>query len=132
MKALSIRPAWAWAIIHAGKDVENRSRRCHFRGRFLVHASLEASRGDLERAAQALGAAGEPSILLREDELAAGGIIGSVELVEVAERCASPWYAQGSFAWILKNPRPLPFLPYRGQRNWFHVPDDLIPVSHRT
>ncbi len=132
MKALSIRPAWAWAIIHAGKDVENRSRRCHFRGRFLVHASLELTRLDFEKAAHALGAAGEPSIVLREDELAAGGIIGSVELVEVAEHCDSPWYAPGSFAWLLRNPRPLPFLPCRGHRNWFHVPDDLIPVSHRT
>ncbi len=27
MKALSIRQPWAWAILHAGKDVENRSWR---------------------------------------------------------------------------------------------------------
>ena len=74
MKALSIRPAWAWAIIHGGKDVENRSRRCHFRGRFLVHAGLETTKLDFESAAHALGAAGEPSIVLREDEFAAGGI----------------------------------------------------------
>jgi len=131
MRALSIRPAWAWAIIHAGKNVENRSRRCHFRGRFLVHASLELTKLDFEKATQALDAAGEQSIVPREDEFAAGGFIGSVELVDVAERCASAWYAPGSFAWMLRNPRPLPFIAYKGQRNWFHVPDDLIPVSHR-
>ncbi len=44
MMALSIRPAWAWAIIHGGKDVENRSTRTSFRGRFLVHASLALKR----------------------------------------------------------------------------------------
>jgi hypothetical protein len=131
MMALSLRPPWAWAIIHAGKDVENRSRRCHFRGRFLVHASLEMSPDDFEQAAQALAAAGEKDLLPRQDEFATGGIIGSVELVEVAERCDSPWYAPGSFAWVLRNPRPLPFIPCRGQRNWFHVPDDLVPTSHR-
>jgi hypothetical protein len=131
MIALSIRPPWAWAIVHAGKDVENRSRRCHFRGRFLVHASLDLTQDDFELATRTFAAAGEDAILPRQDEFAMGGIIGSVELVEVAEQCDSPWFAPGSFAWILRNPRPLPFIPCRGQRNWFHVPDDLVPVSHR-
>jgi hypothetical protein len=96
-----------------------------------VHASLEATKLDLEKAASVLSAAREIEILPREDEFAAGGIIGSVELMDVAERCDSPWYAPGSFAWLLRNPRPLPFIPCRGQRNWFHVPDELIPVGHR-
>ncbi|MBX9591039.1 MAG: ASCH domain-containing protein [Hyphomonadaceae bacterium] len=131
MHALSIRPAWAWTIIHGGKDVENRSRRTRFRGRFLVHASLTIRQSDFERAMQALCAAGERAILPREDEFASGGFIGSVELVDVAERCDSVWYAPGCVAWLLRNPRPLAFFPYRGRRSWFHVPDDLIPVSHR-
>jgi hypothetical protein len=132
MMALSIRPAWAWAIIHAGKDVENRTRRCHFRGRFLVHASLELTSDDFDKAAQTLAAAGEDAIVPREDEFATGGVIGSVELVDVIESCQSVWYQPGTFGWLLKNPRPLPFIPYTGRRNWFHVPDDLIPMSHRT
>ena len=74
MMALSIRPAWAWAIIHGGKDVENRSTRTSFRGRFLVHASLALKLSDFERATQALRAAGERSILPRADEFAVGGI----------------------------------------------------------
>jgi hypothetical protein len=132
MMALSIRPAWAWAIIHAGKDVENRSRRCHFRGRFLVHASLELTYEDFEKATQKLAAAGEDAIVPREDEFAAGGFVGSVELVDVAEGCGSVWYEPGAFAWMLRNPRPMPFMPYTGRRNWFHVPDELITLSHRT
>jgi hypothetical protein len=132
MMALSIRPAWAWAIIHGGKDVENRLVRTRFRGRFLVHASLALKHSDYERAMQALCAAGEQAILPPRDEFAAGGLIGSVELVDVTEQSDSVWFAPGSFGWILRNPRPMEFLPYRGRRNWFHVPDDLIPVSHRT
>ena len=41
MKALSIRQPWAWAILHAGKRIENRDwRSCHYRGPLLIHASL--------------------------------------------------------------------------------------------
>jgi hypothetical protein len=131
MLALSIRPVWAWAIIHAGKDVENRSRRCRFRGRFLVHASLDRTRSDFERGMEALRAAREIAMLPAEDEFAAGGIIGSVELCDVADTCGSSWYTPGSVAWILRYPRSLPFMPYRGRRSWFHVPDALVPASHR-
>ena len=131
MNALSIRPAWAWAIIHGGKDVENRSLRTRFRGRFLVHASLTLKRSDFERAAAALRTADQLAVIPNDDEFAAGGFIGSVELVEVADRCDSAWHAPGSYAWILTSPRPMEFFPYRGRRSWFHVPDHLIPVSHR-
>ncbi len=46
MKALSIRQPWAWAIVHAGKRIENRSRAdgrmpslCTYRGPLLIHAA---------------------------------------------------------------------------------------------
>jgi ASCH domain len=39
MKALSIQQPWAWAIIYAGKNIENRTWNTHFRGTFAVHAS---------------------------------------------------------------------------------------------
>jgi len=38
LKALSINQPWAWAIIHAGKNVENRKWKTNFRGDFLIHA----------------------------------------------------------------------------------------------
>ena len=40
MKCLSILQPWAWAIIHGGKDVENRTWRTAYRGPLLIHASL--------------------------------------------------------------------------------------------
>lgn len=45
MKALSIRQPWAWLILHGGKDMENRSRRTHMRGRICVHARCNARAG---------------------------------------------------------------------------------------
>src|ERR1700741_461942 len=98
MLALSIRPPWAWAIIHAGKDVENRSRRCHYRGRFLGHASLDLTEEDFGRALQALAAAGEDAIIPRPDEFETGGFVGSVELVVVSEKFERAWYHPGSSA----------------------------------
>ena len=44
MKALSIRQPWAWLIVHGRKDIENRSWRTKFRGRFLVHAAQGMTR----------------------------------------------------------------------------------------
>lgn len=39
MKCLSIRQPWAWAILYAGKDIENRTWFTYHRGPFLLHAS---------------------------------------------------------------------------------------------
>ena len=42
MRILTVRQPWAWAIIHAGKDVENRSRNIagYYRGPVAIHAGL--------------------------------------------------------------------------------------------
>jgi hypothetical protein len=36
---LSLRQPWAWAVLHAGKRVENRCWSTTFRGEFLIHAA---------------------------------------------------------------------------------------------
>ena len=38
MKCLTICQPWAWAIVAAGKDVENRTRPTRYRGPLLIHA----------------------------------------------------------------------------------------------
>lgn len=42
MRILTVRQPWAWALIHAGKDVENRSRNIAgaYRGLVAIHAGL--------------------------------------------------------------------------------------------
>ncbi len=40
MKALSVRQPFAWAIVHGGKDVENRSWATSYRGPVLIHAGM--------------------------------------------------------------------------------------------
>jgi hypothetical protein len=114
-KVLSVKPFMAWAIIHGGKDVENRSRATKFRGRLLIHASNYRSQAELEddyEAAHDLC----PKVPMEVD---AGAIIGSVDLVACNEDgphgvCKSPWAQLGSYHWVLRQPRPLPVWECKG------------------
>ncbi|HWU21057.1 MAG TPA: hypothetical protein VN088_06010 [Nocardioides sp.] len=38
LRALTVHQPWAAAIVHGGKDVENRTRRTHHRGLILIHS----------------------------------------------------------------------------------------------
>jgi hypothetical protein len=44
MKALSIKQPWVHAILHEGKDIENRSWRRDFRGWLALHAAAQPRR----------------------------------------------------------------------------------------
>jgi hypothetical protein len=124
--ALSIRQPWAWAILNAGKDIENRSWRTQFRGLFYIHAAAGMTRDEYEayldftrdryRFAfpQALRAP-------RPEQLARGGIIGSAELVDCVADHPSPWFV-GPFGFVLRNARPLPFRPLKGALGFFVIP----------
>ncbi|QSL90475.1 ASCH domain-containing protein [Pseudomonas atacamensis] len=124
MKALSIRQPWAWLILNGGKDVENRSRNTKLRGRFLIHASKGMTRAEYNAASWIAGPQG--ITLPPFDELERGGIVGSVELVDCVDSSTSPWY-MGEKAYILRDPRPIPFLPYKGQLGFFEIPTHLLP-----
>jgi hypothetical protein len=58
MKALSLRQPWAWAILHAGKRVENRVWNTHYRGAFLIHASAGCTRAEYRSAAEWMASRG--------------------------------------------------------------------------
>lgn len=102
MKALSIRPPWAWAIVHARKRVENRSRRTKYRGPVAIHASKRLTESDVSRLEALLGRRINPDRFLR------GAIIATASLVDVlpVEECHSRW-AVGPYCWMLRNIRPL-------------------------
>lgn len=126
MKALSIRQPWAWAIIHAGKDIENRSWPTHFRGRFLVHASSRrlyhwqyAEFLTFYRNQCLIHGVEVPTL----GDLRLGGIIGAVDLVDCVSDSASPWFDRtpGNRGFVLRNPEPLPFRPYKGKLSFFEV-----------
>lgn len=43
-----------------------------------------------------------------------GGVIGMVDIVDCIRPHRSRWYAPDRFAFVLANPRPLPFIRWKG------------------
>lgn len=120
---LSIRQPWAWLILNAGKDVENRSRLTRIRGRILIHASKGMTRHEFEdgmdtwqavRRKAGMDPAGQPAF----GDMPRGGIVGSVEIVDCVASSSSPWFF-GPYGYALRDPKPLPFVPSAGQRGFF-------------
>lgn len=121
MKALSIRQPWAWLVINAGKDIENRSWPTKLRGRVLVHAAKGMTRREYADVEELLRDDLDHSIKLPAfDEIERGGIIGSVEIVDCVDASKSPWFF-GPYGFVLHDPQPLPFTPLRGALGFFDV-----------
>lgn len=123
MKALSIQQPWAWAILYAGKDVENRTWRTNYRGPLLIHAGQQVDLVGLNWMPERFGISvpkPQSSPLART-----GGIVGVVELVDCVQGHESPWAELWTgprmWHWVLKNPRPLPFHRFKGRQKLFEA-----------
>jgi len=119
LKALSIQQPWANAIIfgtNAGfKDIENRTWKTSFRGKFYVHVGQKIDKESI-RGLNNLG------IYLNNSELKTGGIIGTVELVDVIYQVSmiqNVWKIHGQYGFLLRNPQPIEFIPCKGQLGFF-------------
>jgi hypothetical protein len=123
--AISVRQPWAHAIVHLGKDIENRSRRSHYRGPLLIHAGLNLTRDALMRGLGWIDDNVGPIWRETPTSLERGGIVGIVDVVDCVEESDSPWFG-GPFGLVLANPRPLSFVPYKGQLGMFKVPPELV------
>lgn len=129
MKALSVRAPWWWAILHYGKDIENRDWLTGLRGRVLLHASKWWVPNDialdcvgLRKMAARAGVSLPPPNWTR---MKAGGgcIVGSVEIVDCVTRSSSAWF-QGKYGFVLRNPAVFD-VPWavKGALGFFDVPD---------
>ena len=127
--ALSIRQPWAWAIIHAGKDVENRSWRTDFRGPVCIHAAKGiGSRHDYFGARNFITDEIRAKSPPDPDQIDRGGIIGVAEIVDCVETSESPWFV-GRYGFVLRNARPVPFISVRGLLGFFRWQDQM-PEPH--
>lgn len=114
MKALSVRQPWAWAIVAGLKPVENRTWQTNYRGPLLIHAGRRDD-PDGFRFLESHGIA-TPEDLLR------GGMIGRVELIDIATKHPSIWAQPGCFNWLLANALQTPFRSMRGRLGLFEAP----------
>lgn len=120
--ALSVRQPWAWAIVHAGKDIENRSagavRAGGMRpGRICVHAAAGMTAREYRWAVWRMGRMG--IAVPRPDTLPRGAVVGAVTVVGIVERSDSPWFG-GPLGLVLRNPAPVePPVPASGALGYF-------------
>jgi hypothetical protein len=124
--ALSIRQPWASLILLAGKNIENRTWEAKVRGRILIHAAKGMTKREYIKARAFASFATcilDPVRLddLEPTHLPRGGIIGSVNLVDCVYQSDSPWF-QGPYGFVLQDPKPLEFIPFKGQLGFFDVP----------
>lgn len=136
--ALSLWAPWAWAILHAGKDIENRtwSPSPKLIGqRFWLHASLrgktagqmaddfEPVRDILEQLGQLRSA---PPVSIRDLQALRGHVVGSVKLLGVTRDSDSPWMF-GPVGLRLSEPVALAQpVPCRGSLGFFRLPHAVL------
>jgi hypothetical protein len=115
MYALTIKQPWAWAIIHGGKNVENRSWSTQHRGQLAIHAGrTEDSSGYAVLARH--------GIVCDPNDLIVGAIIGVVDIVDCvwagmnAHVDRSVWADRDSWHWVLANPRAIDPILCRGMQ----------------
>ncbi|MEM8629606.1 MAG: hypothetical protein AAGF74_00075 [Pseudomonadota bacterium] len=119
--ALSVRQPWAWAIIHGGKDIENRTPGAVRAGRMVpgricIHAATGMTEREYRWAVWKMGETGVrvplPSALVRR------AIIGTVDVVDITEASESPWFG-GPCGLVLQDPRPVAPIACAGALGYF-------------
>ena len=124
VKAITLRPSWAWAVAFGGKRVENRSWYSAHRGALLIHAGIGRDPdADVVRfIARRRG-------IVAPAEFAQGVIVARVELHDVmpiddaaidADQYA---YATGPYLWLLRDVVPVKPIKLRGRQGLFDAGD---------
>lgn len=118
MKAITVKQPWAWAIIHARKNIENRSWATRHRGPIMIHAGSdrrEYDRINPDAFESCFGVALPP-----KSQLTFGAIIGQATVIEcytwddLPDEHDSPW-AFGPWCWVLSEARSIAPIPMPGQ-----------------
>lgn len=127
--AISVRQPWAWAIIYAGKDIENRAWRpanpaMRFRGPVCIHAAKGMTRDEYETARDFMSSIGvtcpPPAALPRS------GIIGAACVDDIVTESDSPWFF-GPKGLRLTGAVPLDFTPAIGALGFFEWQGRPLP-----
>jgi hypothetical protein len=123
LKALTIKQPWVHAILHEGKDVENRSWRRSFRGWLAIHAAATPNR-------HAVFPRGVRMPDLAELDYSA--IVAIARIADIRDSARSRWFDQPApreinYGWMLKDVRKLekPIL-CKGALGLWNVPESIV------
>jgi hypothetical protein len=116
--ALSIQQPWAWLILHAGKDVENRTWPTKYRGKFFIHAAKKFDRygyGEILRYSS-LYLPNDIPFPTSPNQFPRGGIVGLAELTDCVQKAENIWadHFDGIWNFVLEDAVELDFVPLRG------------------
>lgn len=134
MKALSIRQPWAFAILHLGKGIENRTRPLRHIGPLAIHAGKQddpAGYDAIARIVRAVG--GDPDDVPERGDpmLRHGGFVGVVDMDGCIESASGdPWFV-GPYGLLLSRPRTIQFVPWPGQLGLFDIDETRLGLTSR-
>jgi hypothetical protein len=123
MKALSIKQPWVHAILHEGKDIENRRWQSSFRGWLALHAS-----GKPRQNAKFPGGIPVPDL----KPLDCSAICAVARVVGIVTKSRSKWFdrpAEGSvnYGWVLAEVTALKTpIPCKGALRLWEVPPQVL------
>lgn len=127
MKALTIKQPWMHAILHEGKDIENRSWKRDFRGWLALHVS-----GQPNRKAEFPRGIRIPEL----KTLQYSAVCGVARVVDIVVKSRSKWFdrpddGSTNFGWVLADvailKRPI---PCKGRLNLWDL-DPLVVAKIR-
>jgi len=123
MKALTVRQPWAWAIMYARKDIENRDWKTILRGPVAIHAAKGLTRKEYEEGVRFIRrhCKKEPPSF---ETSVRGAIIGTVEIVDCIDTSKSKWFF-GEYGFVLQNPRPIDPVYCSGALSFWTVPSSI-------
>jgi hypothetical protein len=122
VRALSLWRPWPFMILHAGKNIENRSWATRYRGPLVLHAGRTVQEHMLAQLARTGRGA---------EVVAVEGFVGVVTLTgcHPATECGgcSPWASPTGYHWTLADPQPFNEpIAGRGRQRLFTPPDAVI------
>ncbi|NTI27624.1 ASCH domain-containing protein [Rhizobium rhizogenes] len=132
--ALSIRQPWAFCIVRAGKDIENRDWKTTLRGPICIHAAKGMTREEYEDCLVTVHHVSlmhpfpSGQIFPAFDQLQRGGIVGTAEIVGCVSDSVSPWFF-GKYGFVLANAQTVEFIPVKGQLGFFDWRKNLTEAS---
>jgi len=138
-KCLTVHQPFASLIIHGIKDVENRSRRIHYRGPLLIHAGKQWSTDGFDKLLEyANNDTRKWDLRLIQTLCHAkawrGAIIGQVELVGCIWPSDSEWaeLAGGMWHWLLENPQSFDEpIPMRGRQGLWQITEAELEAARK-
>ena len=126
MKALSIKQPWVHAILHEGKDIENRSWKSNYRGWIALHASAKPLTSPVEE--------------FRCPDLKSldySAICGVARLIDITTNSRSKWFYRpddGSinYGWVFADATPLKKpIPCKGALGVWEIPSEISLIIRR-